>query len=61
MSFRIELTTPACPIKDDFERAVGACGRDAWRWLWGGVVEARRKQGCSDAVLRLGRALLLGC
>lgn len=23
VSFRLELTTPACPIKDDFERAVG--------------------------------------
>jgi metal-sulfur cluster biosynthetic enzyme len=24
VSFRMELTTPACPIKDDFEKAVGA-------------------------------------
>ena len=24
VAFRLELTTPACPIKDDFEKAVGA-------------------------------------
>lgn len=26
VSFRLELTTPACPIKDDFEKAVCTAG-----------------------------------
>jgi metal-sulfur cluster biosynthetic enzyme len=29
VSFRMELTTPACPIKDDFERMVSSLGISA--------------------------------